>query len=62
MNLKVVKYGTKPVPELLGIKPKEEAKAETPAQEKPASSQEKNVEAKPEKKENKPEKKEAKKG
>jgi small subunit ribosomal protein S6e len=33
VNLKVTKYGTKPIPESLGIQPKEEAKPAEPAAE-----------------------------
>ena len=43
LNLKVAKSGIKSVPELWDIKPKEEAKAETPA----AQPEEKKAEAKP---------------
>lgn len=41
VNLKVTKAGTKSVPELLGIQPKEEAKAEAPAAEAPKKEEKK---------------------
>ncbi len=54
VNLKVTKAGTKSVPELLGIQPKEEAKAETTA----APPAEQKAETKPKKEEKKEAKKE----
>ena len=64
INMKAVKYGTKSIPELLGIQPKEEAKAEAKTEVKPeAPKAEHKPEAKKEapktevKKEQSPEKK-----